>query len=509
MSFMEETKQFYQLIRPLQKQLFWLHFWKEIQLLLLGASIWLFGLYVSARFFVFPFIDRYFLIGAGIFLLISAFRIWKKRPAVKAAVLLFNQYIADDRVVVAFSFLDKDGEIEKLQLRDTIRHMKISEPIVLKRKKVWLYPKWATAFLIFAGVAILSSLFPNELMNEAKQAEKAKEIIDEVEKELAEKMEEAKEPQLKKALEEAKDTLAEIKDPQLALQEIEKLKKELELQAMKQQEKKAELEEIKKQAENSGLHDLAKLLEQADMKQLEEELKKLNANWDSLSDEQKDALTALTEQSKALTEEQMEQMLEQLKAALQSEELAKQLASASQQMQSLSQQLQQQMSVNGFPTQIAASSNPNSSTANQSSQNSSNQSNQSQGNGSSGNGQNSNGAGSGSGNGQGSGGQGRGGSGGGQGSGAGSGQGLREFLTIPERVGGKENIESDRGELSEGSSRQEKSSEAPVLRGNLRNYEEVYEQYGQSYRESTERMRLPADLTDIVKRYYEQLDPER
>lgn len=82
------------------------------------------------------------------------------------------------------------------------------------------------------------------------------------------------------------------------------------------------------------------------------------------------------------------------------------------------------------------------------------------------------------------------------------------MLTIPEKIDGKQNTETDNGKLGEGSGEQEEA-DGPVLRGNIRNYEEVYQQYEESYRQSTDRLSLPSDLNDIVKNYYNKLDPER
>ncbi|RID87198.1 hypothetical protein D1953_07775 [Peribacillus asahii] len=514
---MEEKKQFENLVKPVQRQLFWILIGREVQWFLLAASIWAFLPFLITRVIVFPFMLHFLAIGWLMLGIVLIYRIWKKRPSFKAASLLFNQYVPDDRVLTAFSFLDKEGELERLQLRDALRQMKVNEASVLKRKKKIWYPKWLMIAFLFAGVATLSALFPNELMHEAKEVEKVAKVMKEVEKKAEEKVKETKDPVAKKALEEAKKKLAEVKEPDEALKELEKLSKQLNLQAMKQKETQKQLDNWQKQANEAGLKDLAQFLEQKDLEKLEKELNKLNEKWEELPKEQQEALSEVTNQNEKLTEEQLTALAEQLKEAIQSGQLSKQLANASQQVQQVSQNLQQQMKNNGMtPTQIgsgtpgnnqnSASSSSNNSTGNQKSNQTSNSQN------GSGSGSGSGGSGSGAGSGSGSGGSGSGsgsGSGNGQGSGAGLGQGSRELLTIPEEIEGKQNVESDSGELGEGSSQQQTTNEGPVLKGNVRNYQEVYEQYGESYRESTERLKLPTDLTDIVKNYYDQIDPER
>jgi hypothetical protein len=509
---MEESKQFSRLVKPVQRQLFWLLLWKEGQLFLLGAAVWAVVLYLLARILVFPLVVHFLFIGWLILGMINVYRIWRKRPSMREASLLFNQYVPEDRVITALSFLQQEGEMERLQLRDAVRRMKIHEQDVWKRKKKVFYPTWLVAAVLFGGAAMLSALFPNEAMLEAKKEEKVAKIMDEAEQELKQKAKETKDPAAEKALQEAKKKLAEVNNPEKALTELEKITKQLDLQVMKQKEKQQQLEEWQQQANNAGLHDVAKLLEQKDLEKLEQELKRLNQDWDQLTNKQREALTQLTEQQGQLTEEQLQALVAQLKTALQSGELSKQLAQASGQIQQVGQQVQKQLNDNGMPTKLGVSSgnnqNPSSLTPNPSSNQKSNQGQGSGQNGLSGQGGSGTGTGSSPGTGTGFG------AGNGQGAGQGGtsggfGQGSREMLTIPEVTEGQENREVDSGELGEGSSQQQTAEDAPVLKGSLRNYEEVYEQYGESYRESTERLRLPADLTNIVKEYYEQLAPER
>lgn len=95
------------------------------------------------------------------------------------------------------------------------------------------------------------------------------------------------------------------------------------------------------------------------------------------------------------------------------------------------------------------------------------------------------------------------------GSGASLGQGSRELLTIPNRLQGDTNVETDAGNIGEGQAGQQSEGTGPVLKGNIKPYSEVFESYEQAYRQSTERLELPADLGDIVKNYFSNIDPNK
>lgn len=115
------------------------------------------------------------------------------------------------------------------------------------------------------------------------------------------------------------------------------------------------------------------------------------------------------------------------------------------------------------------------------------------------------GAGSGSGSGSGTGS----GSGSGLGGGAGLGQGSRDLLTIPSGMEGETNIENDNGSLGKGTQGQQFEGNGPVIKGSIRRYSEVFGNYESSYRQSTDRYKLPADLEEIVKNYFTSIDPDK
>ncbi|KRF68125.1 hypothetical protein ASG99_01185 [Bacillus sp. Soil768D1] len=519
-----DESQFLKLLKPIQQQLLIQLLLKEGQLLLLAVAVWSFLLLFIARIMVIPFILRYFFIGLICLLVFFLYRVVKRKPDKKMAALLFNKFVPDDRVVTGFAFLGNAGELETLQLRDAIRHMKIHQEKILSRKKRWFYPKWLTSALCLAVCVLLFIFYPNKEMKEAQKLEKEVKIVEEVKKELEKKANDSKEPAVEKALKEVKKKMALEKDGEKALEALAKQSSELQLKEMKQKEKQKLLEEWQEQTKKSGFSELEKALAQKDMSKVEKELQKLNEKWDELPDEQKQALESLTEQENPLSEEELEALIKQLEEAMKSAELVKQLAEVNQAVNQAGTQLQNQLSQNGMPSsqlaftnnkgaqgnkaanqplgQPSTSASPNGQPNLQSGNSAPNQ----QGQGGQGQ-QGGQGGQQGVGQGQqsGQGGNGGGGKGGTKG---GKGQGPREMLTIPEMTDGKQNTETDNGQLGEGSG-EEEEADGPVLKGNLRNYEEVYQQYENSYRQSTERLRLPSDLNNLVKNYFNKLDPER
>ncbi|MGG4266348.1 hypothetical protein [Peribacillus simplex] len=513
--------QFLKLLKPIQQQLLMQLLFKEGQLLLLAVAVWSFLLLFIARLMVIPFILNYFFIGFICLLAFFLYRAVKRKPDIKMTASLFNQFVPDDRVVTGFAFLGNTGELETLQLRDAIRLMKIHQAKVLSRKKRWFYPKWLTSAFCLAICVLLFIFFPNKEMQEAQKLEKEVKIVEEVKKELEKKANKSKDPAVEKALKEVKKKIALEKDGEKALEALAKQSSELQLKEVKQKEKQKLLDKWQEQTKNSGFSELAKALTQKDMSKVEKELQKLNEKWDELPDEQKQALESLTVQENPLSDEELEALIKQLEEAMKSDELVKQLAEANQAIQQAGTQLQNQLSQNGMPpTQLAFTNNkgaqgnkaanqplgqpstsasPNAQPNSQSGNSAPNQQGQGQQGGQGGQ------QGVGQGQQSGQGGNGGGGKGGTKG---GTGQGPREMLTVPEMTDGKQNTETDNGQLGEGSG-EEEEADGPVLKGNLRNYEEVYQQYENSYRQSTERVRLPSDLNNLVKNYFKKLDPER
>ncbi|MCK9918122.1 hypothetical protein MXD81_54260, partial [Microbacteriaceae bacterium K1510] len=115
-----------------------------------------------------------------------------------------------------------------------------------------------------------------------------------------------------------------------------------------------------------------------------------------------------------------------------------------------------------------------------------------------------------SGNGSGSGtGSGAGGSGSGQGGGAGLGEGSHDLISVPtKRIDGKGGpTETVGGPLGEGSSETRESGSTQVTPGVVRPYKEVYQEYERFSRESLERGNIPNDYKEIVKDYFQSIEP--
>jgi hypothetical protein len=517
----ENRTQFEKLLIPIRRQLFLKLILKELQLLFLMAGACVFLLIAIASFWVVPFLNYYFLAMFAPLMVLFFIRVWLKRPGWHEAAMVYNEFVSEDRVLTAYSFLGKEGDLERLQLADALSWMKRVQSQVVKRKRKYQwFPKWLAGGVMLTLLAIATYYLVPDSFELAKKLEKDIALVKEVEKKLEEKAEKEKNPEVKKALEEAEKKLSQAKTAEEALKELEKQAKELELQTIKEKEKQKALENTQRDLERNGMANLAQMLEQKDLEAFEKELKELNDKWNELSEEQKKALSQLSGENQQLTEEQLEQLLEQIELALESPELLEQLAAAQAAIQNAGMNMQNQMISNGMaPTQMAFAPSGQQGGQPQGQPNGNGQTpsgNGQQGNGNSpgngsGNGNgNGNGTGSGSGSGSGSGGAGAGmGSGSGIGGGAGLGQGSREMLTIPERMGGDTNIETDNGVIGEGAPGQQSEGTGPVLKGSIRPYSEVFGSYQEAYRQSTERLELPADLGDIVKNYFSTIDPNK
>lgn len=531
---MEEKQQFINLLKPIKRQLLLQLIWKELQFLFMGAGAASFLLVIAASFIVIPFLHYYFSGLAVVLFLVFMLRIWWRKPDLYQAAFLYNTYVHDDRVITAFTFLDKDGTLEKLQLADAVEHMKKAHSQVLNRKKYSIQYRWLGAGLVFILASIMLVFTVSQQKLElAKQRETEIKLVKEAEKELKEKAKEEKDSEVKKLLEEALEGIKDAKAPEKALQELERQAKNLELKLLKENEKQQNLENWKNELNESGLHELANLLDEKKLQEFEKELAELNQNRNELTTEQQTALNKFSEKDGELSEEEIAQLVKQIEEALESPKLIEQLAAAQGELSDTGLNLQSDMTASGMPpAQLAFTSSnqpggqsgeggsPNNGKGQSPSQNGETPQGNTSGNGNetgsgSGDGSGSS-SGSGNGSGTGSGGNGSGsGSGGGgsgsgsSGSGAGLGQGSRELVTVPERISGDGNVETDGGKLGEGSSSYETDGTGPTLKGELRPYNEVYQYYESTYRQSIDRYSLPADLKGIVENYFSNIDPNK
>lgn len=527
---MIEIKQFLKLLTVCKRKLLIEHFssYFHMGLLLVGVATVLTA--AIARVIPVMYVYQSILILAGAIMLLTIITAYFKKPGNSNAAVLFDRYVAEDRVKTALSHLKDESVFSQLQRRDALAHMKKSLPEIEKsRMKLFYWKKLLISLFLFI-LAGLSMIFPNDVMETAKQQEADKKIAEEAKKEIEKFVDDET---VSEQMEELKKETEDINKSEALLAKL--LQKEAGLEEIKQDARTDE-QRLKKLAE--GLNEFDELqdaLNEVDSEKMKQALEQLSDKLPTLSEPQQQDLEKLLSDvtgEKAndiseMSEEEMEELLaaleEQLGNLIENAESLNQLAISQEQLQQLATSLNQSMTNAGISNSgklSFASQNAN----NQGNKEQSNNEQTSSGNNGNSNGQaqdgqgqgpgNGNGSGSGTGNGSGSGsgsgsgnGNGRGGNGAGSGAGAGFGQGSRE-LTIPEKIEGEESVESDFGKLGEGSGEEQMAPEAPVLKGNVRSYEEVYRNYERTYRESVERMDLPAYLEEAVKDYFSELNPE-
>jgi hypothetical protein len=526
MGAMEEKKVFYQLLKPVRRQLIILEISREFHYWLTTSFAFAVLLLAVARMMAFPFYHRFIWGGCLLLLLVHGIRVWRRVPDWKRAALLFNLYVPDDRVTTALSFIDSDGIIEKLQLKETLSNMKREQQRVLTRKKNFLLAKWLLIALLLGCTAVLLSSLPNDNLQLATKKETETKVMKKVKKELAKKTEREQNSEEKKVLQQAQEIITKYPEPKKAFEELAKQKKELELKTLKAQEKQETLKAWQHELKNNDLAKLAAALEAQDIEKIMDELERLNKNFSSLTVAQKQAIAKMSGMNKTLTERELAELAKKISEVLNSETNQKQLLAAQSAIEAVQNDILSELAANGLPTnQLASSQATGNTKAGQSVTNGQSQTGspgKSQGqqgtnngsksgtgsSGQSGNGTGSgngsaSGSGSGSGSGQGSG------TGTGTGNGAGFGAGSRQLLTVPEKQAGEDNLETDTGSLSGGSPAEQYQGNGPVLPGQLRPYQEVYSSYLDAYRNSQDRVKLPADLEEIVKNYFLSLDPNR
>ncbi len=518
---MKDQSSFYRLLRQVKRQLWFGKVAYFIQLLFLLTGALLFLFIFLSWFLVFPYWERYLFITCGIALIGLVVFFYKTKPTLHNASNVYDQFVSEQRVSTALSIGSQDSFVSQLVVQDAVKHMQKVHLQVINRKKKWFYPLFlvpAVCLLIGSGYLYLN---PSDSMITSENIEKRDELMEKTVKQFQKLVKEEKDPMKKEELEK---TLKEIvKEKKVEKQYEQLVKKERELNLKKREEMKLHdrLSQLQKQLTDSKLNKIANAISQKNHEELNKELSKL-------TDEQRRKLTEMLNQTRSqkissnMSQEALENMIKQL------EELQK-LSEVQNVVQQEVQNLEQGMnSANiDLPSQLAMQSANQSSSQSQQGQNfkpsqqspsngapqnaSGNSQGQSpgqgQGSNGSGGGNGQTGSGSGNGTGQGANGGGSGQASGAGGNGAGVGTGSRELLTIPETISSSENIERDNGNLGEGSSGTQFPSNGPILRGTIRQYQEVYNQYYSSYRKSNERQTLPADLENIVESYFTEIDP--
>ncbi|MED3795520.1 hypothetical protein P4571_24190 [Niallia alba] len=518
---MENLRQYKELIKPVRRSIARELIAKELCLLLalLGGGFLL--LSISASLFILPFLFYFLLIATCLSVLFFLFRLWRKWPTEKQAVRLYNQFVSDDYATAAYSYLESEGAVEQLVVKQAIAEMGRNQTYVLKRKKKLVYPIPIFTGIVCLLITVLLQIFPSANMEAAKKKENEIKTIAKTEKELEKAIKKETDKQVQKELKKLQKEVKKKDTVEKTFAELEKQAKELQLKKRKLQEKSSERQKAEEKLNEAGLKSLSKAISEGDQEALKKELQKANEQYEQLTDKQKEALNQLTGGNQQLSEEQLKQLLEKMDELLNNEGLLQQLETMQTELAQLENILKKESLANGIaiPNSNTVASGSNNTESNSSSNSNSNgqqgqnDSDSGDDGASSGNGNGSSsgsgsGTGSGSGNGSGSGtGSGSGGgSGNGNGTGAGFGSGSRE-LTVPEKLDGKQNTEVDAGKLGEGKQGQITEGEGPILKGNVRPYEQVFSDYETAYRESTSRYKLPHDLENIVKNYFTEIKP--
>ena len=528
---MDEQRQFLSLLAVLKRKLFIEHVSRYLHLGLLIISATLLIVAISARVLVIVYLSETLLVISCVLFIAAIVGSLLTKPSNHMAATLYDDYVGDDRVKTALLYLKDESVMSRLQRRDALSHME-NQLIEVGKRKVQLidWKKLAMIFILISVTSVALS-FPNAVMETAAEQKVDKRIAKETKKELRRLPNQEK----NKELEELKKLATEAKTSDELLKKLVQQEKELEEKrqtALKEEQKLNELSDTMKEFKK-----FSKALSELDTEMLPMALDELQKKIPTLSEEQQKALervlSEVTNQTvpplSELSDEQLEELLKQLEINLEkmvasATELS-QVTNLQQQVQKMATSLNQNMASAGLQSSnqlsFASSTNPstqmqNNGQSNQSGQNQGGTNSNTNGKGQNGQGQSQNGQGQGTGGGSGQGagtGNGTGGSGSsgngtgtGTGTGTGFGQGSRN-LTIPEKLEGNETVENDFGKIGEGSGEQQVAPDAPVLKGSVRPYEEVYGQYEQSYRESVERMDLPGYLEDVVKDYFSELNP--
>ncbi|MGE7667756.1 hypothetical protein ACQKMN_18845 [Ureibacillus composti] len=450
---------------------------------ILYALIFSAAILLISRLFIFPYYSNVSLgVGVGT-LIITAIIIWLKRVKEKEALTKLDAFYPHNELVTALSFKEEQHPLVNVLLTKAEKESVTSYERFKKReKKLWKVNS-LIGIIVMAIVLGVLTIFPSATQQEAAVIEKEDKIIDELKKDITKLEEKTQSEQIKKQLQELANSLNKAETSEEALREVVKKQKELKLQEQQLKEKD--------QLAQLGGSDDSKSLSAEEQKRLQE----LAELQNELANNANNTQSALGKLGKPISFDLQNAI------AQGSESQVDDTSSESNNNSSSNSENQNQgNSQTGGQSQQGQGNNG------QNQGNSSSNSGQGQGNnGSSGQGQgqgNGGAAGQGTGNGSGSGGLGQ----GGGGRGAGLGQGSRDLLSIPERIGGNSETTADGGPLGEGKEVGEQKGSVPVTRGNVRPYEEVLGNYKDSYMESSDRMKLPKDLQDIVQSYFSSIE---
>ncbi len=514
---MARGRQFYQLLKPLHRKLWFATLIKNLQIFLLCCSgIWLVWMVIS----------RIVLIsGSHIFLPFAYFlaltftvtKIYLERPTWKDTVNVMNDFVPDDLVLTAYSVLGKDGDLERLIVRDAEREVQDNIEKALKRKTRTLSPFLLGTALLFFALGILSYYFPNDIMLANREREEERKAVIEFKKELKETLD-LEDEDVKKLMAEIEEAgsaeeIAEI---------LEQAYRELELAELQAENK---LHDWQKELEEAGFHELAENLGANNLESVMDELINLQKEFSHMSTAEQNALTTVFGEN--FSRMDVSELKQSISEAMESASRQMALQKRKETIADLASSLNTTLTNRGLERAVGqleqrSSTNQMARANQQSGLNETNGTGQSgtgdQGEpsqfpaGSEGQGNEPGNSGNASGTGQGinspagSSKDGTGSGGSGQGRGAGFGTDSR-LLSIPEYVDGQINIEEDFGPIDSGDPLEERYGNGPVASGKIRPYEEVFSQYDEAVRKSMERIQLPKELENIIKNYFSNVKP--
>jgi|GEM_PF-3778299 len=522
----------------------------EAQLFLVSGAVFSFLLFSVARFIPIPYLERYFFIGIPACLSFSILHLFRTKPGRLEAAKLANRYVEEDRVLSAFHFLNDSSPVSFLLIRDAVFSLERELPRIRNREKRWFYP----LRLVTSSLLILLSLWmvshPNGVMEAASRKEQEMEVLKDFRKKTKEEIEKEKDVNRKEELARILEKLQDADHLEELWIQLEERKKETRLERFREEEKHYRMENWANRFEKTGLKELADSLRAGDSKAMERVLEKLEKDADTLTPGQKQVLSDF---ARSFDEEVFSPfsilkrgLAELASASRAAERLKSQEEKISQWERELLAMMEQaglkeaDKWIAGKETVPSGTSGnreispPRKGTGTESGKNPSGE-NSKEAEGESGNPPDEKanaGKGQPGGNLQGdhggsvdregekgasagidgsNGGSISGGNGGSAGIGSGSGSGFgsaeREFLTLPERIGGPVNLEGDFGPLGKGKPKALYEGNGPAFRGSLRPYWEAYPEYREAYLRSVERADLPSDLERIVKDYLQRIQP--
>ena len=243
---MENLRQYKELIKPVRRSIARELIAKELCLLLalLGGGFLL--LSISASLFILPFLFYFLLIATCLSVLFFLFRLWRKWPTEKQAVRLYNQFVSDDYATAAYSYLESEGAVEQLVVKQAIAEMGRNQTYVLKRKKKLVYPIPIFTGIVCLLITVLLQIFPSANMEAAKKKENEIKTIAKTEKELEKAIKKETDKQVQKELKKLQKEVKKKDTVEKTFAELEKQAKELQLKKRKLQEKSSERQKQRK-----------------------------------------------------------------------------------------------------------------------------------------------------------------------------------------------------------------------------------------------------------------------